>query len=177
MTSSNGNLFRVTSPLWGGFPHKGQWRGALTYFFYLRRNKRLSKQSSRRWSGTPYGSLWRQCNELGHRWIITSHRNITYTCPRLIFSFSLVKGVLVNSSLPGQNGCHLADDSFKCLSLDEKARISITFSLKFVPKGQINNISALVQIMAWRRPGDKPLSEPMLTPLTDAYVRPLGGDF
>ena len=35
-------------------------------------------------------------------------------------------------------------------------------SLKFVPKGSINNITALVQIMAWRRPGDKPLSEPML---------------
>ena len=35
-------------------------------------------------------------------------------------------------------------------------------SLKFVPKVRINNIPALVQIMAWRRPGDKPLSEPMM---------------
>ena len=34
--------------------------------------------------------------------------------------------------------------------------------MKFFPKDVINNISALVQIMAWRRPGDKPLSEPML---------------
>ena len=33
---------------------------------------------------------------------------------------------------------------------------------KFVPRGPINNIRALVQIMAWRRPGDKSLSEPML---------------
>ena len=40
--------------------------------------------------------------------------------------------------------------------------ISIAISLKFVPKGPINNIPALFQIMAWRRPGDKPLSEPML---------------
>ena len=31
-----------------------------------------------------------------------------------------------------------------------------------VPKGPINNIPALVQIMAWHRPGDKPLSEPMM---------------
>ena len=38
-------------------------------------------------------------------------------------------------------------------------------SLKFVPKGPINDIPALVQIMAWRRPGDKPLSEPMLVSL------------
>ena len=40
--------------------------------------------------------------------------------------------------------------------------VSINISLTFVPKGQINNIPALVQIMAWRRPGDKPLSEPMM---------------
>ena len=40
--------------------------------------------------------------------------------------------------------------------------ISIKISLKFVPKGPINNIPALVKIMAWRRPGDKPLSEPMM---------------
>ena len=39
--------------------------------------------------------------------------------------------------------------------------ISIKISLKFVPKGLINNIPALVQVMAWRRPGDKPLTEPM----------------
>ena len=40
-------------------------------------------------------------------------------------------------------------------------------SLKFVPKGPINNIPALVQIMAWRRPGDKPLSEPMSLSLNE----------
>ena len=38
--------------------------------------------------------------------------------------------------------------------------------MKFVPKGPINNIPELVQIMAWRRPGDKPLSEPMMVSLT-----------
>ena len=40
--------------------------------------------------------------------------------------------------------------------------ILINISLKFVPKGQINNIPPLVQIMAWRRSGDKPLSESMM---------------
>ena len=43
--------------------------------------------------------------------------------------------------------------------------ILIKMSLKFVSKGQINNIPALVQIMAWRWPGDKPLSEPMMVRL------------
>ena len=38
--------------------------------------------------------------------------------------------------------------------------------MKVVPKGPISNIPALVQIMAWRRPGDKPLSEPMMVSLT-----------
>ena len=41
----------------------------------------------------------------------------------------------------------------------------VIISLKFVPEGQINNILALVQIMAWRRPGDKPLSEQMMVDL------------
>ena len=37
--------------------------------------------------------------------------------------------------------------------------------MKFVPKGPINNIPALVQIMTWRRSGGKPVSEPMLVSL------------
>ena len=37
-------------------------------------------------------------------------------------------------------------------------------------QGPINNKSALVQIMAWRRSGDKPLYEPMLVYHTDAYM-------
>ena len=56
-------------------------------------------------------------------------------------------------------------DIFKWIFLNENVWISIEVSLKFVPKGPINNIPALVQIMAWRRPGDKPLSEPMMISL------------
>ena len=48
--------------------------------------------------------------------------------------------------------------------------ISMKIWLKFVPKGAINNIHALVQIMAWRWPGDKPLSESMMAKFTDAYI-------
>ena len=63
---------------------------------------------------------------------------------------------------PKRNRRHFADDIFKCILLNETPLISIKISLKFIPKGPINNIPALVQIMAWRRPGDKPLSEPMM---------------
>ena len=55
-----------------------------------------------------------------------------------------------------------ADDTFKRIFLNENIRISTKNSLKFVPKGLINNIPVLVLIMAWRRRGDKAVSEPML---------------
>ena len=64
-----------------------------------------------------------------------------------------------------KNGCHFSDDIFKCIFLNENVWISIEISLKFVPKVPINDIPALVQIMAWRRPGDKPLSEPVMVSL------------
>ena len=51
---------------------------------------------------------------------------------------------------------------FQTIFLNENVWISINISLKFVPMGPINNIPALVLIMAWSRPGDKPLSDPMM---------------
>ena len=51
--------------------------------------------------------------------------------------------------------------------LNENVRISIQISLKFVPKGPIDNKSALVQVMAWCLFSAKPLPEPMLTQFTD----------
>ena len=71
----------------------------------------------------------------------------------------------VNTLRPRQHGRHFADDTLKRIFFNENDIISIKISLKFVPKGPINNIPALVQIMAWRRPGDKPLSEPMAVSL------------
>ena len=73
--------------------------------------------------------------------------------------------ILHNTSRTRQNGHHFADDIFKCMFLNDNAWIPIEISLKFVPQGPINNIPALYQIMAWRRPGDKPLSGPMMVRL------------
>ena len=72
---------------------------------------------------------------------------------------------LINTLRPRQNGLHFAGDTFKPISLKENVRISIKISLKFVHKSPIDNIPALFQIMAWRRPGDKPLSEAMMVSL------------
>ena len=71
----------------------------------------------------------------------------------------------IDTLRPRQNGRHFADDIFKRNFLNENIRILIKISLKFVPKRSIYNIPALVQIMTWRRPGDKPLSEPMMVNL------------
>ena len=72
---------------------------------------------------------------------------------------------LVNSLRPRRNEQHFADDIFKRIFLNENVWISTKISLKFVPKGPINNITALVQILAWRRPGDEPSSEAMMVSL------------
>ena len=70
MTSSNGNIFRVTGPLCGEFTGAGEFptQRPVTQsfdFFDLRLNKRLSKQSWGWWFETSSRPLWRQCNDHG----------------------------------------------------------------------------------------------------------------
>ena len=120
MTSSNGNIFRVTGHLCGEFtglrwiPHTKASYAELWFFLHLRLNKRLSKQPWGWWFETPAWSLWR-------------HRN-----DQIIF--------------PGQNNRHFADDIFNGIFLDEKYRIVIKISLKFIPKESIENNPALVDL-------------------------------
>ena len=85
------------------------------------------------------------------------HGSIALSCGR---SFPYYP--MLNTLRPRQNRCHFADDIFKCIFLNENVWIPIKISSKFIPKGPINYIPALVQIMAWHRPGDKPLSETMM---------------
>ena len=58
----NGNIFRVTGPFWGKYTLTKASDAELYVFFDLRLNKRLSKQSRRRWFETPLRPLWRHCN-------------------------------------------------------------------------------------------------------------------
>ena len=55
--------------------------------------------------------------------------------------------------------------------MNENFGISIRISLKFAPKGPIDIKSVLVQVMAYRRTGDKSLSEPILSQFAEAYMR------
>ena len=70
----------------------------------------------------------------------------------------------VNTLRLRQNGGHFTDDVFKCFFLNENVWILFKITL-FVPMGPFNNIPALVEIMAWCRPGNKPLYEPMMVRL------------
>ena len=69
MTSSNGNIFRVTGPLCGEFTGTGEFptqrpvTRSFDVYFDLGLNKRLSKQPWGWWFETPSWSLWRQCND------------------------------------------------------------------------------------------------------------------
>ena len=101
-------------------PHKGQWH----------LNKRLSKTSFDWWFETPSRSLWRQCNAYP-LCDDSNHSCLNYR------SWVIIR--LINSSAPGQNGRHFADNIFKC------------------------NDPALNLIMASRRRGDTSLFEPTLT--------------
>ena len=51
---------------------------------------------------------------------------------------------IVNTSHLGQNGHHFADDIFICIFVKEKFCILIKVSLKFIPKGPIENNPAFV---------------------------------
>ena len=55
--------------------------------------------------------------------------------------------MLVNTLRPRQSCRHFADDIFKWIFLNRNVWIFIEISLTFVPKGQINNILVLDQIM------------------------------
>ena len=72
---------------------------------------------------------------------------------------------------PRQNGRHFPDDMFKCIFLYENVLISIKISLKFVPKGPINNIPALVQMMACRLARRQAIIWSNDDYFTDAYMR------
>ena len=52
----------------------------------------------------------------------------------------------INTLRPRQHCRHFPDDIFKCIFLNENIWISIKISLKFVPKGPINNIPALASL-------------------------------
>ena len=85
---------------------------------------------------------------------------------RPVYNIRKTPGLLgFNTLRPRQDGRLFPDDIFKSIFFNENVQILIKISPTFIPKAPINNFSALVRIMTWCRPGDKPLSEPMMVSL------------
>ena len=143
MTSSNGNIFRVTGPLCGEFTGPGEFptqrpvTWSFDVFFDLRLNKWLSKQPWGWWFETPSWSLWRHRNDvithpcpnsndslakppllktLGHKWVITSHC-FTYTYWNLLISQILlsIRQISHNTAFCNRNVHMHAHFSYKML--------------------------------------------------------------
>ena len=134
-------------------PHKGQWHRALIFSLIYA----WTKSWVNNWND---GDLRR----------IRAHYHVTvmFLCNPSEDWAPHMKWVAVtwlNTLRMRQDGCHFPDNILKRIFLNENFKISIKTSLKFVPRGPINNIPSLVQIMAWHRPGNKPLSEPMMDSL------------
>ena len=111
-------------------------------------------------------SLWKHWRDVKKIQVAKFQSDTLISTRDLFFREMLRSNVSwLNSLRPRLNRRPFKDDIFKCISLKENEWISPRISLKFVPKVRINNIPALVQIMAWRPSGDKPLSAPMMVSL------------
>ena len=108
------------------------------------------------WTSDNFHDRFRQ------RRYVVSCRNIQLTYRNI--GGSRIFLITFDTLRPRQNGSPFLDVIFKCIFL-KMYEFRLTISLMYVPKGPINNFAALVQIMAWRRPGDKPLSKPMMVSL------------
>ena len=127
----------------------------------------------KRWRHLSHSTV---CNRMIKKtYIITTVRLITQNKRYGNFKYNFTQWMLqhwlhqVVSSTPNSMLTHWGWDKmaaiFQCIFFSENVWILLKISLSFVPNGPIKNIPALVQIMAWCRPGDKPLSKPMVVGL------------
>ena len=101
-----------------------------------------------------------------HSWHPQHPPTEAWRCILVYFSY-----LQINTLRLRQNHCHFADDdTLKYISLNENFWILDKISLKHVPWCLIDDMAALIQIMAWLQTGNKPLSEAMLVHCTDAYM-------
>ena len=138
------------SPVTGEFLTQRPVTRGFGVFLDLRLNKRLSKQSWGWWFETPSRPLWRQCNARNN-----SHGH------QAIYFFVISRCVLIHIE---------AETRWPPFSYAFSWMKMFQFSITISPRGPIDNIRAVVQIMAWRLFGAKPLPEPMMFWITDAYM-------
>ena len=115
MTSSNGNIFRITGPFFRGIhqspvnsPHKSQWRGTLMFLLICAWIKRLSKQSWGWWFETPSRSLWRHHNSQDH--IIGGTTEMMRSHSRHMYLIISVGTKYITDELVNVRNCDIASD-------------------------------------------------------------------
>ena len=131
---------------WQRGGHATSYQGHCLYLGSLLRQSRVQ----------PAWSLSR-CFIHTRQWLSLANISLLYpTFDEWRYYPILNKWTHIYSSPSGQNGRQFADNIFKCIFTNKKFSDSIQISLKRVPKCPIGKKSALVQVMAWRRTGDKP---------------------
>ena len=88
---------------------------------------------------------------------------VCFPGPKIMYLLTIA--MLLLTDLQNKMAAILQTTLLNAFFVNEKVQIAIKTSLEFVPKGQINKILELLQMMTWRHPGDKPLSEAMLVSL------------
>ena len=124
MTSSNGTKSALlaicagNSPVSVNSPHKGQWRGALMFsLICARMNDWVNNREAgdlRRHRGH-YDVSVMFCEVLWHSPGSNFTVSVTICLKIILFIATLLRGLWSNSSSPGQNGRHFADDVFECI--------------------------------------------------------------
>ena len=185
MTSSNGNIFYVTGPLWEEstshlwIPLTKASDSELWFFFmHAWTNSSANNQDGHdlgchcvHYDVTVICDIWGVF--VSSTWSLLFVLSVLLCFMQYHVIWGHVIMVLHCIKLISPWTKHFTDNIFKCIFINEKC-ISIRISLKYIPKGSINNKWSLVQVMAWHRTGDKPLPEPVLTHFTDAYMHHQG---
>ena len=108
------------------------------------------------------------CSEIARRWMPRNHTNVESTLvqvmawcrqttshylsqcwPRSLLPYDIIQLQWFNSLRPQQKGWYFTDNIFKWKFVNENHCIFIEISQKFVPNGPIEDMTALVQGMAW----------------------------
>ena len=121
-------------------PHKGQWRGALMFFFDLRLYKRLSKQSSGWWFETLPSPLWRHCNE--NKILRCNYSSLFYLKWRFSGTSNTVQAWISNYIPLKTMGCNYFFMVSDQLCLQKKHNFASCFS-----QWQINQMGAQITFL------------------------------
>ena len=125
---------------------------------------RVQLTITQHWFRYLLGAEWAICHYLNQCW----SDSLTHICGTRGRWVDISH--FLNSSPPGQNGHHFADDLFKCILVNEKFCILIKISLEFLSKCPLDNKSALIMRMACHQTNDKPLPQQMVHQFTTDMI-------